>query len=51
METTEAVQPTEDGGLLDSVTTEDSQGTAAKPRSITDISSSRGRRRYSARPA
>jgi hypothetical protein len=27
METTEAVQPTEEGGLLDSVTTEDSQGT------------------------
>ena len=33
MENTEAVQPTEEGGLLDSVTTEDSQGTEQNPES------------------
>jgi len=38
METTEAVQPTENGGLLDSVTTEDSQGTEQQNPESTQIS-------------
>ena len=38
METTEAVQPTEEGGLLDSVTTEDSQGTEQQNPQATAIS-------------
>ena len=37
METTEAVQPTEEGGLLDSVTTEDSQGTEQQNPQATQI--------------